>query len=209
MGYPELRQAVRNIPSSLNDRDFFLPGWGNRLILGFPTAVLLSLKTPALGYLLQLYRLNSKPAPGRHSLPRPRVEHVVDHNVRMHPKPLLTYHQRSELVPWRGQLCLQPPSLLRCGVTFGGMQGYAITEIIIRKNMGNVACLMNYQKPAAWYHSGFFMRELTAHKELQGCLEWCWSQPFYFTMSRNVLILQDSLCLLRSPFIAWEFDTCI
>ena len=147
MGYPELRQALRNIPNSLNDRDFFfLPGWGSRLILGFPTAVLLSLKTPALGYLLQLYRLNSKPAPGRHSPPRPRVEHVVDHNIRMHPKPLLTYHQRSELVPWRGQLCLQPPSLLRCGVTLGGMQGYAITEIIIRKKIWNVACLMNSQK---------------------------------------------------------------
>lgn len=67
MGYPELRQALRNIPSSLNDRDF-LPSWGSRLILGSPTAVLLSLKTPALGYLLQQYRLNSKPTPaGRNS----------------------------------------------------------------------------------------------------------------------------------------------
>lgn len=199
MGHPELQQAWRNIPSSLNDRDFsFLPGWGSRLILGSPTAVLLPLKTPALGYLLQLYRLNSKPAPGRHSQPRPRVEHMVVHNIRMHRKPLLTYRQRSELVPWRGQLCLQPPSLLRLGVTFGGMQGHVITEIIIWKNMWNEACLMNYQKQAARCHSGFFMHELTAHKELQRVLEWCWSQPFYFTTSRNVLILQDSLCLLRS-----------
>lgn len=131
--------------------------------------MLLPLKTPALGYLLQLYRLNSKPAPGRHSQPRPRVEHMVVHNIRMHRKPLLTYRQRSELVPWRGQLCLQPPSLLRLGVTFGGMQGHAITEIIIWKNMWNEACLMNYQKQAARCHSGFFMHELTAHKELQGC----------------------------------------